>query len=131
MLAVAGLSATRIGFYATAATVLPVIWVAFVLQLRIDPFPRRASERVVELPFLVVLCLAGIGATVVCIAEVFAMLSLADGTNVGFVEVQAGVAISVSMFLFGTMQELLFRIVKRAAAEAEAEHQSASDASAP
>jgi hypothetical protein len=112
VLHLADLSGSRIAFYATVATVIPIIMLALGFQLRAEniiwsrprPLGRKAA--------IFALVAAGTWILVMSFAEYSAFASLADGRNDNYGFVLSGVLIGLFVLTVGTGDAVVDRVIE-------------------
>jgi chromate transport protein ChrA len=107
----ADLSGSRIAFYATAATVLPIIMLALGFQLRAQniiwgrgPVGMKAA--------IVALVLGAAWIVLMGFGESEAFVSLAEGRNYGYHFVFDGVLVGISVLMLGTVDAVLEQVIE-------------------
>jgi hypothetical protein len=99
--AIADLSGSRIAFYATVATLLPIIMLAFGFQLSARSILPWSTGRVGTKTAIFVLLLAMVWVIEMAWAELNALASLADDRNENFHWVFGGTLIGFSILWAG------------------------------
>jgi len=110
--AIADLSATRVAFYATVATVLPIIMLAFGFQLRARSVLPWSNGWFGTKAAIAVLALALLWVVEMGYAEFSALLSLADGRNESYGGVVLGAGIGVVVLFGGTLDAVVDQLIE-------------------
>lgn len=112
MLVFAVLPASRIAFYATVATVLPIIMLALGFQLRARTILIGGLEGIGLKTMVVALLLAVLWVAEMAWAELNALTSLADGKNEYYRFVLGGAIIGGIVLWTGTTEAVLTQLIE-------------------
>lgn len=107
------MNAARIAFYATSATVIPVIMLAFFLQIRGENLFVKVEPGVSTLHFAVLLCAVALPIVVMGIAESFSLFALSRPSDDAFTlqTVRVGDACALGLFFIGSLGLVIDRLL--------------------
>jgi hypothetical protein len=126
VIVLAGLTGSRIAFYATVATVLPIILIAFGLQFRarnvlLSSRPAKTQYPSVANAAARVTILTGWSyALIMCITEFLALQALGEGNNDNYMKVSVGASFALVLLAIGTLDAVTRQLAEAFAGDRKA-----------